>query len=86
MYFNYFCQLLWPRSPKYKIGLLLATVNEIQTTPKSHCEKISQPVTEYSFNKQEKHSHISRLGFGTVTVTVQCTVNKKKKLKILAET
>jgi len=36
----------------------------------------SQSVNEYSFNTQEKHKHISRLGIGTLTV--QCTVNKKK--------
>ena len=38
----------------------------------------SQSINEYSFNKQEKHTHISRLGIGTVTVTVQCMVNKEK--------
>jgi len=62
--------------PKYKI--LLMKVIEIQNTFRSHCESISQSINEYSFNKQEKHKHISRLGIGTVTVTVQCTVNKKK--------
>jgi len=40
----------------------------------------------YSFNIQEKHKPISRLGIGTVTMTVQCTVNKKNPLKILTET
>jgi len=38
----------------------------------------SQSINEYSFNKQEKRKHISRLGIGTVTVTVLCAVNKKK--------
>src|SRR6218665_4025637 len=69
-YFNYFCQLLWTSGPKYK--MLLTKVIEIQNTFRSHCESIN----EYSFNKQEKHKHISRLGIGTVTV--QCKVNKKK--------
>ena len=50
----------------------------------------SQSINEYSFNKQEKHNHISRLGIGTVAVTVQCRVNKNKHwkywLKIPAET
>jgi len=53
-------------------------VIEIQNTFRRHCESISQSINEYSFNKQEKHKHISRLGIGTVTVTVHCTVNKKK--------
>src|SRR6218665_593590 len=77
MYFNYFCQLLWTSGPKYKI--LLTKVIEIQNTFRSHCESISQSINEYSFNKQEKHKHISRLGIGTVTV--QCTVSKKKHRK-----
>jgi len=34
----------------------------------------SQSINQYSFNKQEKHKHISTLGIGTVTVTVKCTV------------
>src|SRR6218665_1297281 len=72
MYFNYFCQLLWTRGPKYKI--LLTKVIEIQNTFKSHCESIN----ENSFNTQDKHKHIFRLGIGSVTVTVQCTVNKKR--------
>jgi len=52
--------------------MLLTKVIEIQNTFRSHCESIN----EYSFNKQEKHKHISRLGIGTVTV--QRKVNKKK--------
>ena len=75
-YFNYYCQLLWTSGPKYKI--LLTKVIEIQNTFRSHCESISQSINEYSFKKQEKHKHISRLGSVTMTVTVQCTVNKKK--------
>src|SRR6218665_2768071 len=63
---NYFCQLLWTSGPKYKI--LLTKVIEIQTTFRSHCESISQSINKYSFDKQEKHKHISRLGIGTVTV------------------
>jgi len=31
---------------------------------------ISQSINEYSFNTQDKHKHISRLGIDTVTVTV----------------
>ena len=50
----------------------------IQNTFRSHCESISQSINENSFNTQEKHTHIFRLGIGTVTVTVQCTVNKKR--------
>jgi len=38
----------------------------------------SQSINENSFNNQEKHKHISKIGTGIVTVTVQCTVNKKK--------
>ena len=49
-------------------------VIEIQITFRCHCESIIQSIKEYSFNKQEKHMHISRLCFGTVTVTVQCTI------------
>jgi len=66
------------QSTKYKI--LVTKVIEIQNTSRSHCESISQSINEYSFNTQENHEHISRLGNGTVTVTVQCksTVNKKK--------
>src|SRR6218665_1835362 len=75
-YFNYFCQLLWTNGPKYKI--LLTKVIEIQNTFRSHCESISQSINECSFNKHEKHKHISRLGIVTMTVTVQCMVNKKK--------
>jgi len=75
-YFNYFCQLLWTNGPKYKI--LLTKVIEIQNTFRSHCESISQSINETSFNTQEKHEHIFRLGIGTVTVTVQCMVNKKR--------
>src|SRR6218665_1087990 len=60
------------QNTKYKI--LLTKVLEIQNTFRSHCESISQSVNEYLFNKQEKHMHISRLCFGTVTVTVQCTI------------
>ena len=60
-------------------------VIEIQNTFRSHCESISQSINENSFNTPEKHKHIFRLGIGTVTVTVQCTVNKKT-LKILDET
>ena len=56
MYFKYFCQLLWPSSPKYKI--LLTKVIEIQNKFRSHCESISLSINEYSFNKQEKHKHI----------------------------
>jgi len=44
----------------------------MQNTFRGHRESISQSFNEYSFNKQEKHKHISRLGIGTVTVTVQC--------------
>jgi len=73
--FQLLCQLLWASGPKYKI--LLMKVIEIQNTFRSHCESISQSMNEYSFNKQEKHKPISRLGIGTVTITVQCTVNKK---------
>src|SRR6218665_3700453 len=73
-YFNYFCQLLWTSDPKYKI--LLTKVIEIQNTFRSHCESISQSINEYSFNKQEKHKHISRISVGVVPV--KCTVNKKK--------
>ena len=73
-YFHYFCQLLWTSGPKYKIQ---NTFNEIQNTFRNHCESISQSINEYSINKQEKHKHISRLGIGTVTVTVQCTVKKR---------
>ena len=72
------------QNTKYKI--LLTKVTEIQNTVRSHCESIGQSVNEYSFNKQEKHKHISRLGIGTVTVTVQCMVNKKEALNILVET
>ena len=78
-YFNYFCQLLWTNGPKYKIHL--KKVIEIQNTFRSHCESISQSINEYSFNKQEKHERISRPGIGTVIVTIQCTVNKKKHRK-----
>src|SRR6218665_717191 len=67
-YFNYFCQLLWTSGPKCKIPLM--KVIEIQNTFTSQCESISQSINEYSFNKQEKHKHVSRLGIGTVTV--QC--------------
>jgi len=56
----------------------LTKVVEIQNTFMSYCESISQSINEYLLIKQEKHKHISRLGIGTVTVTVQCTVNKKK--------
>jgi len=38
----------------------------------------SQSISQYSFNKQKKHKHISSLGIGTVNVTVQCVINKKK--------
>src|SRR6218665_4178684 len=76
MYFNYFCQLLWTRGPKHYI--LLIKVIEIQNTFRSHCESISQSINENSFNTQEKHKHILRLGIGTVTVTVQCMVNKQR--------
>ena len=71
---HYFCQLLWTRGPKYEI--LLTKVIEIQNTFRNRCESISQSINEYSFNKQENHKHISRLGIGNVTVKVQCTVNK----------
>jgi len=40
---------------------------------------ISQSINDYSFNNQEKHKHNSRVGISTVTVTVQCTVIKKKR-------
>ena len=43
--------------------------------------QISQSINEFSFSKQEKRKHISRLGIGTVTVTVLCAVNKKKHWK-----
>ena len=75
-YFNYFCQLLWTSGTKYKI--LLTIVIDVQNTFRSHFVPISQSINEYSFNKQEKHKHISSLGIGTVAVTVQCMVNKKK--------
>ena len=55
MYFNCFCQLLWPSRPKYKI--LLTKVIEIQNTFSSHCESISQSINENSINTQEKHKH-----------------------------
>jgi len=61
---------------KYKI--LLTKVIETQNTFRCHCESIRQSINAYSFDKQEKHKHISRLGIGTVIVTVQYTVNKKK--------
>src|SRR6218665_846006 len=76
MYFNYFCQLLWTRGLKYQI--LLTKVIEIPNTFRSHCESISQSINENSFTTQEKHRHIFRLGIGTVTVTVQYTLNKKR--------
>ena len=66
----------WPKNTKYRI--LLTKVIEIQNTFRSHCESISQSINENSFNTQEKHKHIFRLGIGIVTGTVQCTVNKKK--------
>ena len=50
----------------------------MQNTFRSHCESISELVYQYSFNKHENHKHISGLGIGTMTVTVQCMVNKKK--------
>ena len=77
MYFNDFCQLLWPSSPKYKI--LLTKVTEIENTFRSHCKSVDWSINQYSFNSQEKPKHISRLGIGTVTV--QCTVNKKNHWK-----
>jgi len=56
----------------------LTKVTEVQNTFRSHCESISQSINEYSFNKQEKHKHIVKLGIGTVTVQCRPTVNKKK--------
>ena len=53
-------------------------VIEIQNTFRSHCESISQSINENSFNTQEKHKHIFRPGISTVTVTIQCTINKKR--------
>ena len=50
----------------------------------SHYESVSQSINDYSFNKQEKHKRIFRLDIGTVTLTVQCMVNKEKHGKILA--
>jgi len=48
-------------------------------------ESISQSNKEYSFNKQEKHKHISRLVI--VTLTDSSIYGKlKETLKILAET
>src|SRR6218665_1125357 len=71
---NYFGQVA--QNPKYKI--LLTKAIEIQNTFRSYCKSISQSINEYSFNKQEKHKYISRLGIGTVTVTAQCMGNKMK--------
>src|SRR6218665_1027492 len=39
-------------------------VIEIQNTCRSHCESISQSINENSFNTQEQHKHIFRLGIG----------------------
>ena len=68
--------IIFSIGPKYKI--LLTKVIEVQNTFRSHCESISQSINENSFNTQEKHKHILRLGIGTVTVTVQCMVNKNR--------
>src|SRR6218665_554806 len=49
-----------------KCKILLQKVIEIQNTFRSHYESISQSINECSFNKQEKHTHISWLGIGCV--------------------
>ena len=77
-YLNYSCQSLWTSGANTKYKILLTKVIEMQHTFRSHCESVSQSINEYLFNKQEKHKYISRLGIGTVTLTVQCLVNKKK--------
>ena len=79
-YFNYYCQFLWTSSPKHKI-LLMMVVIEIQTTSRSHCELINQSIIIRLIYKRNIKLNISRLGIGTVTATVQCTVNKNKHWK-----
>src|SRR6218665_1439942 len=74
MYFYLLLSITLDKRPK--ILNTLTKVIEIQNTFRSHCESISQSINENSFNTQEKHKHIFRLGIGTVTV--QCTVNKKR--------
>ena len=72
---NYFGQV--SQNTKYKI--LLTKVIEIQNTFRVIAsQSVNQSINQYSFNKQEKHKHISRLAIGTATVTVKCTVIKKK--------
>ena len=74
-YFNYFCQLLGTHNPKYKIFLkVLTKVIEIENTFRSHSINI-RLINNRTINI------ISRLDIGTMTVTVQCMVTKKKHWK-----
>ena len=80
MYFNYFCQLLWQSSPKYKIR---NTFNESNGNLKYIQESLR--VNQSMNIRLRNNRHISRLGIGSVTVTGMVNKMNHETLKILAE-